>query len=167
MPEGQPWLASRCPCSHTRGMHPLPRGRVHLCCSAASKGEEALGSRLASYHPLWPPRSRSSSCASSSSPKGACGLQPYDMKLQPYDERVPPYVPAASVTLRPHPMCYPARWGITRDELSRCDSVRISACIAAMFISMAVQVRILAVGKKVHSTSSPSLCAACLSAVLF
>ena len=33
-----------------------------------------------------------------------------------------------------------ARWGITRDELSTCDSVRIGACVVAMFVAMAVQV---------------------------
>ena len=32
------------------------------------------------------------------------------------------------------------RWGITRDELSTCDSVRIGACVVAMFVAMAVQV---------------------------
>ena len=37
--------------------------------------------------------------------------------------------------------CPCARWGITREELSRCDTWRIGACISAMFISMAVQVR--------------------------
>jgi len=33
-------------------------------------------------------------------------------------------------------------WGITRDELSRCDSVRIGATILAMFISMTVQMTV-------------------------
>ena len=35
-----------------------------------------------------------------------------------------------------------ARWGVTREDLSRCDTYRIGACISAMFISMAVQVRV-------------------------
>eukprot|EP00964_Phaeocystis_antarctica_P059155 scaffold35115_cov57-Phaeocystis_antarctica.AAC.4 len=33
-------------------------------------------------------------------------------------------------------------WGITRDELSRCDTYRIGACISAMFVSMAVQMAV-------------------------
>ena len=33
-------------------------------------------------------------------------------------------------------------WGITRDELDRCDTYRIGACISAMFVSMAVQMAV-------------------------
>ena len=33
-------------------------------------------------------------------------------------------------------------WCITRDELSRCDTWRIGACIFAMFISMGVQMAV-------------------------
>ena len=89
--------------------------------------------------------------------QGVCALQPYDERLQPYDERLQPQraaglqlslyderraAAALCCQLPPYvcPICIRARWGITRDELSRCDSVRIGACIAAMFISMAVQV---------------------------
>ena len=97
--------------------------------------------------------------------QGVCALQPYDERLQPYDERLQPQRAvglqlslslslslsderraAASLCCQLPPYVCPiyvaARWGITRDELSRCDSVRIGACIAAMFISMAVQVSI-------------------------
>ena len=78
------------------------------------------------------------------------GCNPMMRGCNPRHKRLQPHVHAhvhAHLHVHVHVSCLMscacpwARWGITREELSRCDTMRIGACISAMFVSMAVQVR--------------------------